>query len=231
MYLTCTSQKYTMYCRKVHVVINQLLAETDFLANLLRTPLLSKQFCFLFSLLVMGNLGLTHLWWQHKSLTKVCMWVLFGSFFMFTNLHRLDLHKTRQTDIGLRLRKEQPNNTHIPYRLCQLLLCQAKPKCRAIWADEKYQVAVDIRMFKAFEDCGPIPNLHMQKLAAAQSTNLLPTISLSLKPTYCRQASVTAKRCLLQKPNWAYNEFTSPTCSEQNLAPPQAPGNDSNSLP
>jgi hypothetical protein len=56
-------------------------------------------------------------------------------------------------------------------------------------------------MFMDFEDCGPMNNLHIQKLAAAQSTNLLPTISLSLKPTYCRQASVTAKRCLLQKPN------------------------------
>lgn len=33
----CTSPKYTMFCGKVHDVINQLLAETDFLANILRT--------------------------------------------------------------------------------------------------------------------------------------------------------------------------------------------------
>ena len=50
-------------------------------------------------------------------------------------------------------------------------------------------------MFKAFEDCGPIPNLHIQKRAAAQSTNLLPTISLSLKLqtgfSYCKEMPTT----------------------------------------
>ena len=103
----------------------------------------------------MGNLGPTHLWWQHKWLTKVCMWVLFCSFFVFTNLHRLDLHKTRQTNIGVRSRKEYPNNTHIPYRLCQLLLFQAKPKCRAIWAAENIKWQWTSECFKLLKIVDP----------------------------------------------------------------------------